>query len=52
MVAVDSGGTISLIVSNSSPVRAIDRDLVVVSTESVSVGVGVREKPSLEHLIG
>ena len=33
-------------------VRTVDRDLVVVSSESVSVGIRVREESSLKHLIG
>jgi hypothetical protein len=40
-----------LVVGNSCSVRAVDRDLVVVSTESVSVGIRIREKSALEHLI-
>ena len=50
-VAVDSSGAISLIGGNSSSVRAVNGDLVVVGTESVSVGIGVREESSLEHFI-
>jgi len=51
LVAIDGGGAISLIVSNSSSIRAVDRNLFIVGTESVSVGVRVGEESSLEHLI-
>jgi hypothetical protein len=51
LVSINSGGAISLIVGNSSSVRAVDGDLVVVGTQSVSVGVGVREDSALEHLV-
>jgi hypothetical protein len=51
LIAVDSHGAVSLIISNSSSVGAVDGDLVVVGTESVSVGVGVREDSTLEHLV-
>ena len=51
LVAIDGGGTISLIVSNSSSVGAIDGDLFVVGTESVSVSIGVREESALKHLV-
>ena len=51
LVSIDGGGAISLIVSDSSSVGAVDGDLIEVSTESVSVGVGVREESALEHLV-
>lgn len=51
VVAVDSCGTISNVTSNSSSVRAVNWDLFVVLSESVSVGIWVREESSLEHLI-
>lgn len=51
LVSIDGGGTISLIVSDSSSVGAVDGDLIEVSTESVSVGIGVREESPLEHLV-
>lgn len=51
LVSIDGGGTISLIVSDSSSVGAVDGDLIEVSTESVSVGIGVREESALEHLV-
>ena len=50
-VAVDCGGTVSLVVGNSGSVRAVDWDLLVVLAESISVGVWVGEESSLEHLI-
>lgn len=52
LVAVDGSGAISLIVGNSSSVGAVDGNLVIISSKSVSVSVGVREKSALEHLIG
>ena len=51
LVSINGGGAISLIVSDSSSVGAVDGDLIEVSTESVSVGVGVREESALEHLV-
>lgn len=51
LVTVDAHGTITLVVGDSSSVGAVNGDLIVVSTESVSVGIGVREKTTLEHLI-
>lgn len=51
LVTVDGHGTITLVVGDSSSVGAVDGDLVVVGTESVSVGVGIREETALEHLV-
>jgi hypothetical protein len=51
LVSIDGGGAISLIVSYSSSIGAVDGDLIEVSTESVSVGIGVREESALEHLV-
>ena len=51
LVSIYGSGTISLIVSYSSSVGAVDGDLIEVSTESVSVGIGVREESALEHLV-
>lgn len=51
LVSIDSAGAISLVVGNSSSVGAVYGDLVVVGTQSVSVGVGVREDSALEHLV-
>ena len=51
LVSIDGGGAISLIVSDSSSVGAVDGYLIEVSTESVSVGIGVREESPLEHLV-
>jgi hypothetical protein len=51
MVSIDSARAISLVGGNSGSVRAVDGDLVVVGTQSVSVGVGVREDSALEHLV-
>jgi len=51
LISINSARAISLVVGNSSSVRAVDGDLVIVGTESVSVGVGVREDSALKHLI-
>ena len=51
LVSVHSHGPISLIVVHSSSVWAIDGDLVVVGTKSVSVSIRVREESSLEHSV-
>jgi len=51
VIAVDSSSTISDVASDSSSVRAVDWDLFVVLSESVSMGIWVREKSTLEHLI-
>jgi hypothetical protein len=44
--------TISRVVSNSSSVGAVDWNLLVVFTQSISVSIGIREKSSLEHFVG
>ena len=51
LVSIYGSGTISLIVSDSSSVGAVDGDMIEVSTESVSVSIGVREESALEHLV-
>ena len=51
LVAIDVHGTISLVVAESGSVRAVDRDLVVVGAESVTMGVWVGEESSLEHFV-
>jgi hypothetical protein len=51
LVAVNSHVTISLSINNSSSVWTINRKLVVVSSESVSVSINIGEKSSLEHLV-
>jgi hypothetical protein len=51
LVAVNAHGTVTDHVSSTSAVGAVDRDLLVVGTKSVSVGVGVGEKTSLKHLV-
>ena len=51
LVAIDSHEAISLVVVNSSSVRAVDGDLVKVSSKSMPVGVRVREESSLKHLV-
>ena len=51
LVSIDGGRAIPLIVGNSSSVGAVDGNLIIVGTESVSVSVGVREKSALEHLV-
>jgi len=50
--AVDTHGAItSDVVAHSGSVGAVDWDLIIVSTKSVSVGVGVIQKSSLEHSV-
>ena len=51
MVSVNSSSTISEVSMNSSSVWAVNWDLLVVLSESISVGIWIREKSSLEHLI-
>lgn len=43
--------TISLIVLHSGSVWAVNRDLVIVSSKSVPVGIRVREESTLKHLV-
>jgi hypothetical protein len=40
-----------MIVDRSSSVGAVNWDLIVISTESMSLGVMIREDSSLEYLI-
>ena len=51
LVSIHGCRAISLIVGNSSSVWTIDWNLVEVRSESMSVGIWVREDSSLEHLI-
>lgn len=51
LVAVYVHGAVTLVVGHTSAVGAVDRDLVVVGSKSVSVSIRVREKSSLEHLV-
>ena len=51
VIAVDNSGTISDVRSNSGSVRAVDWNLFVVLSESMSVSIWVREESSLEHLV-
>jgi hypothetical protein len=51
VVTIDLHEAISLVVSDSGSVRTIYWDLIVVGSESVSVGVWVGEESSLEHLV-
>ena len=50
-VGCDVHGAISLIVIHSGLVWAVDRNLLIVGAQSVSVGVGVGEESALEHLV-
>ena len=43
--------TVSLVVPRVGPEGTVDRDLVPVRPEPVSVGVVVREKTTLQHLV-
>jgi len=51
LISIDSCRAISLVVSNSCSVRAIDRNLIVVGAKSVSVCVRIGEESALEHLV-
>lgn len=51
MVSVDAHGAITLTVGNTSSVWAVNGDLIVVSSESVTMSVRVREKSTLEHFV-
>ena len=46
-VRVDAHGPVALVVVYGAPVRRVDRNVSVVSTETVAVRVGVREHASL-----
>ena len=50
-VTINSALAVSLVVVDLRSVGVVDGHLIVVSTESMSMGVGVREQSSLEHLI-
>jgi len=50
-VAESHGETISLVVSNSGSVWAVNGELLIVGTETVSVSIGVREETTLKHLV-
>ena len=50
-VSINSEETVSLPVIDFGSVWAVDWNLSVVTTESVSVSIWVREKSSLKHLI-
>jgi len=50
-VTIHDGWTISLHVGDSSSVRAVDWNLLVILSESVSMSVWIGEESSLEHLI-
>jgi len=52
LVSIDLHETISLSIDDTASVGAVNGDLLIVDTESVSVGIGIGEKSSLEHLIG
>lgn len=51
LVSINGSWTISLVIVYSCSVWAIDWDLVIVFTESMSVSIWIREKSSLEHFI-
>ena len=51
LVSINSKETVSLPIVDSSSVWAVDWNLSVVTTESVSVSIWVREQSSLEHLV-
>lgn len=51
LISVNAHLAVTDHVRDASAVGAVDRDLLVVGTESVSVSVGIREETSLQHLI-
>ena len=51
IVSVNNSSTVSNVRSDSCSVRAVNWNLLVVLSESMSVSIWVREKSSLEHLI-
>ena len=50
-IPINSRRAITLVVSNSSSVWAVNRDLVVVGAKSVAMSIRIREKTTLKHLI-
>ena len=51
LVSDDGGGSISEVSMNSSSVWAVNWDLLIVLSESISLSIWVREESSLEHLV-
>lgn len=51
LISIDAHGAISLTIGNTSSVWAVNWDLIVVSSESVTMSVRVREKSTLEHFV-
>lgn len=51
LISIDDHEAVSDSVGDSCSEGAVDRDLVVVASESVSVGIDVREQSSLEHSV-
>jgi hypothetical protein len=51
LVSVDRHETVSLSIDDSASVRAVDGDLLVVDSQSVSVGISIGEESTLQHLI-
>jgi len=50
-VTMDAHRAVSDIVGHSGPVGAIDGNLIVICAKSVSLRIGIREEPTLQHLI-
>ncbi len=51
MAVVNGRRAVGLSVVHSGTVGAVNRDLVVVGSQSMSMRVGVREESSLQHFI-
>jgi hypothetical protein len=51
LISIYISRAISLIVCNSSSVRAVNRNVIEVGTKSVSMSIWVGEKSTLKHLI-
>ena len=51
LVSIDTHGTITLTIRNTSSVWAVNWDLVVVSAKSMTVSIRVREESALKHFV-
>ena len=50
-LVIEGAWTVSLSIDNSGSVWAVDWELLVVDSQSVSVGISIGEQSSLEHLV-
>lgn len=49
LVAVHALGTVALVAAVDTGRHSVDRDLVIVGSKTMSVGIRVREQPTLEE---